>query len=186
MLSIDESCIGLQVSRSLGVLVQDFCSLACLKHIEFCDKRRDLRFHVGEEARSNDCKLSDLLGGPKRRSKVITHSVCEIIGWAESGSSPGACDGPYGFRPVRRLVRGREGIFGAKVASVSSLRCVYSAPHLLVVCLILGSTELRISGSVRSRLSRDKFCYLLERLHKLVSTLTRWSVSSACLRYARA
>jgi hypothetical protein len=50
VLSVDKSCIGLQGSRSLYVLVQDFCSPACLKPIEPYDKRRDLRLHVSEEA----------------------------------------------------------------------------------------------------------------------------------------
>jgi hypothetical protein len=50
VLSIDESCIGLQLSRSLCVLAQDFRTLAYLKLIELCDKGRNLRFHVGEEA----------------------------------------------------------------------------------------------------------------------------------------
>ena len=75
---------------------------------------------------------------------------------ADSSSSPGACDGPYGFRPVRCLSRGRERIFGAKVTSVSSLRCVYGAPQLFVVSIIWRSVELSISGSIRSRLSRGK------------------------------
>jgi hypothetical protein len=50
VLSIDESCIVLQVSRSLYVLIQDFCSPACLKPIEPYEKRRNFRFHIGEKA----------------------------------------------------------------------------------------------------------------------------------------
>ena len=50
VLSIDEACIGLQVPRSLYVLVQDFCSPACVEPIEPYDKRRDPRFHISEEA----------------------------------------------------------------------------------------------------------------------------------------
>ena len=50
MLPIDKSCIGLQGSRSLYVLVQDFCSPACLEPIKPHDKRRNLRLYVGEEA----------------------------------------------------------------------------------------------------------------------------------------
>ena len=50
MLPIDKCCIGLQGSRSLYLLVQDFCRPACLKPIEPYDKRRNLRLDVVEEA----------------------------------------------------------------------------------------------------------------------------------------
>ena len=96
-----------------------------------------------------------LSGRSKRRNKVtITHPVWEIMRWAGSGSSPSACDRPHRFHPVRSLFGSREGILGAKVASINCLRLSYGATHLLVGCLILRYIE---PSSVRNRLFRRFF-----------------------------